>query len=803
SRSGKIDPDSALKKDLTGNSKAAFKGGQEKERYDNSLADEQLASLDQLIEIAGRDRFLDIKDIENLLGIAKKEGVTELDAMIYIEGYAKKKKWGIQKEQLTTTSKLLLCAFCNTLAESSLDKHCIKCGEALIQPCPHCGNATPTEYTACGQCGFHTGDAPLVKALFKDGEQYLFDDNYEQAIIYFDMALHYWEDWQPAISAKNKARIQHQALSKNIQQIKDLIKERKLEDAQAKLESLPKKLALTESESLTKIINKGLQDAKRAFDKADLLRRKGRSEEAFKGYEKSLSYCIDFSLALSAIAKTPPPLPLALNAEWVGDSLRLNWEQVNANGNITYYLIRKQKGLPMNYKDGELIAETSGVTVDDVTLTPGISFFYALFSSRAKVLSLNFVTSGPYFKLADISQLEYRVGHQQVFIEWQAPDNCHSVEVWRHENKQPERNKLGKKIVVSGNSLVDSNLKNDQRYGYLIVVKFKDPTGQTDFFYSKGSSFFATPTEPPKPILDLTVERRDRTAFLKWLPISSKNTHVQIRQTQLLPKATEGQLISTSKVNLFGSLVPISTDGQTQVTLDTQGCVFFTPLTVGKEMAVVGKVVRITTLDDVSNIRSQNTGRNISLSWIWPKGASEVLIAYQYDRFPLTEDEKESTLTKITRAEYDRKQCWELRSAAKKKHYFKVFVYDSIANINSKGVQYFIALGQERTVQYKVVTEKKLFAKKPHRAWVELSSDDSSSLYTLQVVMKVNYPPVSVQDGMLIIEVEQLNFREGKARIDIPVTHIKKGYIKIFFSDRQMAREIRLLPSAKEKLKII
>jgi len=96
---GKIYPDTTLKMDLAGRAKSVFTNDNEKERYDNTLATEVLVKLDKLLEIAGRNRFIETRNIEYLLQEAKKLGVAEMVAMEYIEDYAAKRKWGIQKDR--------------------------------------------------------------------------------------------------------------------------------------------------------------------------------------------------------------------------------------------------------------------------------------------------------------------------------------------------------------------------------------------------------------------------------------------------------------------------------------------------------------------------------------------------------------------------------------------------------------------------------------------------------------------------------------------------------------------------------
>ena len=806
SRIGKTDADTSLKMNLAGRAKSVFINDTEKERYDNTFATETLVELDNPLEISGRKKFLETKDIESLLQAAKKLGVAETIAREYIEDYAEKRKWGIQKETKTATIKLPLCGYCNTLSLSHKDKRCRNCGEELVQACPKCGTPTPTENAACSHCGCHTGDAPLVKALLKDGKRLMTEGDLEQAIYHFNHALDYWEDWQAALEEKKRVESKQRERTKALDKIKVLVKARKLEASESQLELFKAEYALASSYALKKTIdeiNEGLHRAKQAYEQAEKLRLSGKTEYAFDKYEESLSHCVDFSPALSAMASSPPPQPETITAAWRGESLRLSWPEVKARGKISYRIVRKQDGLPANDEDGDIIAETSITKADDIKIKPGIVYYYSIFSVRAGITSPSFASTGPYLKRVEVEELDYEIGNRQVTLKWQIPEYCIAVEVWRKEKIVPSHRGDGKQIAsVTANHLLDSDLQNGQSYGYLIIAKYRHPEKESRSLYSKGISLLATPIAPPEPVKDLSANRHERTVFLTWTMPAGK-AQVQIRQAQSIPDMTPGQIVSLKTAERFGLPIPLTSPGQAQTTLKTQGRMFFVPISIVSETAVLGNPVSVTTIDEISQLVSQRNGRNIILTWQWPTGSSEILIAYHHDHFPNSAEEKGAAKARITRTEYERDNYWELRSAAQQKHYFTVFIREPIANIYSSGVNLLESMGQENIVRYQVVSKKKLFRKTPHTAWVEFISEEATPLAGLQLVRKTKYPPISKSDGIIVAEVERMTFTDKQSRIEIPKQYLKDGgYIKVFFKDDASAKEVRLLPAAKDKLKI-
>jgi len=783
SRIGKTDTDTTLKMGLAGRAKSVFVNNKEKERYDNTLSAEILIKLDNPLEIVGRNKFIDTKGINSLLQEAKKLGATEAAAINYIEKYAEKRHWTIQVE--TKIPKLAICGYCNTLATSEQDKRCRNCGEELIQDCPKCGNPTLTEDNACNNCGCHTGDAPLVKSLLKDGKQLMQEGDVEQAISYFNRVLDYWPNWQLALAEKQQAELKKQEYAKKLNAIKGLIKAKKFVAGKALLEQFEN------NKTLEKQINDGLERAEQVYKLAEKLRLSGK--DAFDKYEESLSYCVDFSSSLSAIANNPPPAPQNITAKWLTKSLRLSWSEVK--GKISYHVIRKSGGLPINERDGDIIAETSVNTIDDTTIKSGITYYYSVFSIRAGITSYKFISTGPHLKTTDVEEIDYEIGDRQVTIKWQLPTGCIAVEIWRQKNSVPKCRGEGKIFISSSNYLLDTDLQNGQCYGYLIFAQYQHSENET-ILYSKGISFIATPISPPKPITDLAETHDKHTVFLTWT-IPNDKIQVQIRQTQSIPNVTTGQIVSN--IEKIGKPVQITAKDKAQVTLNTQGRVFFVPLTIIAKTAVVGNIISITTIDDISNLKSQCNGRNIILTWDWPTGASEVLVTYHHNYFPKYPEDNGITKIPVTSSEYQRNNCWELRSTIQKKHYFTIFIKDPTANIYSNGIKLLEPMGQEHIVSYKVVVKKPWFGKKT--AWIEFTSEEDTPLEGLQVVRKNKYPPISKNDGIFVANIDRIIFMDKRAKFEIP--NIKEsGYLKVFFKDDSYAKEVRLLPATKDKLKI-
>jgi len=801
-RSGKTDPDTTLRINLTGKCKTVFKNDEEKERYDNTYAEEALSDLESFLEIAGDKNFISQGSLQSLVNRGRDLGVNEVIVQEFIYDYARRRKWGIQETIEADTKRLPICGYCATLASSPGETHCKKCGEALTEPCPRCGQINPTENAACGRCGCRIGDAPVVKSLLRKGNELNRKGLFKEAVQSFDSALDYWDDWKPAKEAKAFAEKKIRESITQMQEISSLVADRKLQEANTKLNNQLQSFDIEKTSQIHDQIKKGMGKARNAYEAGCNLESSGKCEEAFSKYEEALSFCVDYTPAIAAMAKNPPPAPESLRIKRTGTTYRLLWPKVKAQGEISYKVLRKIQGAPANANDGEAIAETKMDFCDDPAPIPGTVYYYAICTLRAGTPSKQLAVCGPTRLTTEVTNLKVRVGNKQVFMNWELPVGASNAEVWRKTGGIPSRQGDGEKVKISQNSLVDTGLLNNCSYGYLIVSAYPGLNNSSKMEYSKGHTTKAIPVEPPSSVKNLKAERQGHTIILSWTPPTDKGK-IQIRQTQNLPEFSLGQTISLDDADAFGIPLSSISEGSARVTLNTQGIVYFIPLSVVAHTAVLGKPISVTTVDDVLGLSSTITGKNIVLTWTWPVGAFEVLIAYRTNGYPSSPTDAGATKISVTKREYEEKNFFEIRTPELQKYYFTVFVRGHGGGIYSQGVNLLETMGQQSIVCYKVRVKKKFFSKKPEAAWVEFQSDNTQSLKGLLVTLKANYPPISKNDGETIIQCDDLSFHDGFAEIRIPDSFLgRKGYLKVFFDKDSAVKEVRLMPAGMKNLRL-
>ncbi len=700
-RKGLTDPTSTQKQELAGHAKSVFKDAAQKERYDNTYAVEAMVELNDLIETAGDDSFIDKIEIERLLQHALQMGVSHELALEYIMEYANKRGWTV----------------------------------------------------------YRASDA----------------------------------------KEEQEAEKKRRDFEKKLDNLYGLWRERKLEEARKVLKRIQAEFGKLGTEDIESDIKTSIEQAEKAFRAAESLRKAGKDAQAIDKYTEALDHCADFQRAKDALARIPPSAPSSLKVGLSGSTAHLSWSPVRTGGTISYQVRRKKTGFPADLNDGTMVAEVSSPACYDKSVPVGIPLYYSVFTIRSGVSSNVAANSGPHIRIADITGLEVEAGDGQVSFRWTRPAGCTAVEIWRKPDSAPSKPGDGTRVSASLDSAVDQGLKNGMNYGYLIVACFSDPAHARRVLKTPGVEVVVTPMTPPSAVMNLTGKRKGHTVILNWTP-PARGT-VQIRQTKKQPGFSPGKIISLSSADRFGTPIRVSTRGQAQISLKEQGRVFFIPLSVMGQTAVLGKPVSVTTIDEVEDLKAHRHGNTINLTWTWPAKAEEAVVAWKHDTYPASMDDNLAGRLPITRKEYDRHGTWTLKHADRKRYYFTVFVRDPESDITSSGAHVVEASGSEIQITYHLLIHRNLFSRTIKDIHIELQTKDRVDIMpAMIVVLNHRRIPVHPGDGSTIATLSQLSLSRGSAEVSLPKNI--KGYVKLFFKDGRHAKEIRLMPVDVQKMKI-
>ncbi|MEA2560974.1 MAG: hypothetical protein QOH06_2478 [Acidobacteriota bacterium] len=801
-RLGRTDTDASARNELAGLCKSLFQNDREKAKYDNYLAVEAMEALKPDLELAGGDGFLARGEIDALVKRARQLGVSTEDARAYIEDHALSRKWGMQRDGGELPAETLkLCGFCADLAPATAMK-CSNCGHLLEPLCPRCGTKTPSTHAACASCGCRTGDAPLVMALLKEGEHLAVEGDTAGALQRFDKALLYWPDWKPAMEARRQVEERRKQRETELSAIEELLRQRKLAAAQSALDRFERGYGPAGLEPLKWQLQEGLARAETAFQEGERRRRSGDGEAALDRFEEALAACADYEPALRASAASPPLPPSVLQVSTLAAGFRLTWKAAGTGRGVAYRVLRKAGGGPQTTADGEALGEVRSTMLDDADAPVGVLWHYAVFSVRGGTACHEPAASGPHLRTAEVEDLEAVAGDREVTLRWKAPPGCRRVEAWRRRGALPERPGDGTAVTVAGNSAHDTGLTSGEAYGYVVVAVFPDPTRPGGEQRTSGRTVLATPVAPPAAVVDLRASRTGKNVLLSWTSVPGAT--VQIRQASRLPDYAPGLILPVSQADRFGTLVLGATSNGAQVTLAGQGRTFFVPLSVSAGTAVAGRAVEITTLDPVAGLKASRSGPNLVLTWDWPPGTDEVVVAWAHDRHPEDPRTGNGQRVTVTRREYERTGCWLLPHAERKAHYISIFA-KAPGDLYAPAAQIVENMGEAACVTYEVVVKKSLLRRRIEGAWLALTCSDHSrsALPPLMMVGKAQSVPMSPRDGELLEEIPAVHLAEGRATLPIPERHwVRHPYVKLFFRDGMDAKQIRLLPAEKERLRL-
>ncbi len=796
---GKTDSESQAKKDLCGQCMAVFRDEEQRKRYDNSLVVEAMQGLLPQIETAGRDSLIAQEELDLLVRWAMERRVQPADAISFIEEHARTRKWVIARVGTSLPVQALpQCGYCLTVAEQADAARCRKCGEALKPPCPSCGQATPSLDQACRQCGTVIADAPLVKELMREGQKLELQGDFFGALKQYQHALVFWPRYQLAQVAQKNARQRQTQQEEALGSIEQLLKAQRLREARGAIERFTRAFGPAGSEALSSRIDTGLTHAETALREGRDYQRAGQHAAAIARFEEAARLCVDFEAARDALAACPPAAPTELRLSLLREGVRLDWSTVSGSATLRYRVVRQVRVRPTSPDDGVTLAEVSVPRWDDITAVSGTPYYYAVYCARGEVFSRDGATGGPWLHTPDVADLEAMTGNGSVTLRWRAPKGCCRVEVYRHAGSEPKLRGEGVSLTITGDHAHDHALPNGVSVSYLVVAVYDDPTHPGQEYATPGVRVSALPQAPPQPVTDLLCERTDRRVELRWsVPTGPPGTTVQIRRSHVSPSQAPGQGVSIHQLSRIGSVVPTTTSTTAHVTLDTQGQVVFVPISLCNTSAVLGRSITVTTIDEVRELKAASNGTDISLSWTWPVGVEEVRVCHAVGGYPESPTQQGQL---VSRQAYQRSSGFVLRLGKRDRYYLTVFAKSGEAF--STGARIFEGMGQEPKVSYHVVVKKALFTRAVTEVSLELLPSEPLDMPGMVLLAKENSLPVSPQDGQVIARIQAAPMAT-RTTVKIPKEHWNvKRFVKLFFADASVAREVRLLPATTEQLRL-
>ncbi len=626
-----IAPERTSKIKLAGHCSSLFRSEEDKKKYDHSLAIETMHDIDHLIEYAASGGIIGPAQMNEILKQAIEKGVKIDNARKYVYNYAKKRGWKVI-EDTSSIINLQQCGFCNHLAESTEDKYCRNCHRPLVVKCRNCGADVPSKDDACTQCSTKVGDTLKAMELLEKAKEYWNKNkDSQQAQVYIEQALYYWQSFPEAIELKQEIEKQIGKVQTELDKIKKLVRDREFESAETSLDRFAHDYPGINTGNLAKQIEEGLARAKTVYQEADSLFLENRFEEAFKKYQESLSYCHDFSLSIKGSLKCPPLPPSNAKAEQTTGhkTVVLKWS-INSSGSVESVIFRKTGAPPIGEKDidAKQIAATKETHWEDNDVPIGKTTYYAIYQKRDGLPSDNGAVTNPVFVVAEVSDFRLVPGDKSIDGTLVRPP-CNRVDVVYKKGSAPSSLSDGERVsLLMNKSFSLTGLTNGEPYYFRAVCQYIDEKGTQ--IASQGVIQMAIPDEIPQPILQLAFERLHNGLKIMWAAVPKGEVHIyrSINSPAVIP----GDFASQEKLELCGELISARVDSCS--ILDTNvpdGMSYYTPVTIIGMVSVFGKTHDRIELPEVTDVKLETFGGKLRILWRWPENINLVRIFWTYD----------------------------------------------------------------------------------------------------------------------------------------------------------------------------
>lgn len=590
----KTDPVVCAKKALADLSRNILKDKSRRASYDKALANSSFAPIAEMIRTykAGCS-FIPENVFRKLIDQAIEQGIPLEKAKYLI--YKTADSIGLPIAADDVTDNMVQCRFCDALNEKGA-ANCRSCGMPMVVVCPNCGKPSNGDELSCTHCGFGFGDMMRAPEYVKLIETAISFQDYYSALDGIKKLEMAWKTHPQLALLKRQCNEVRQQTETNLDAVNSLCKKKLYYKARTIIATMGSSPQISqvraEIDSAIDLAEKQIIEISRIQD----------NNARIDKYMQILSICADCEKAKVAIESNPPTAPSTLVTEIKGASIRIKWNKLNSQF-IEYRIIRKEGARPASIKDGVHLGDTSNALFDDTSVTPGVSYFYAVYSVCGEVISkTGLVSDKPELVVCDIDRksLSYDIHERSIGFNMELPKNAKSIEIYRDDS-------LVKTIF--GSSYMDTGLIPDQEYLYKFVVVFEDST--SDIHKSDGLTIKLKPMAPPKPVT-LNVEDGDKEAKLSWITPNKGTFSIFVSDKPLTYHTNDIvnlDVIKLPKLNITGDSCVISKN--------FSGERYYLPLSIQGNIAVVGDIARLVSIVKPSDVRFDRNDNYVMVHWGW------------------------------------------------------------------------------------------------------------------------------------------------------------------------------------------
>ena len=600
--------------------------------------------LERYEQALARVRAVDARQFELFLEEAAEKGIDLARAKNVFTRYFRERNWSVEPPSASaeaTLKAMVACPRCAKLNAPDL-RHCANCGNPLKDECPRCGTVIPASAGACPQCGFPVGQRPYAEYLAEEAEACLTRGDVVGAADFLRQAGQAWptgrESRDPVGVRLRRAaealKLVREQQRQAIEQINLLMESRSYRAARRQLRGLP-----FSNQTTGEMLARCEEEVRASDQRLREARRPGLPDER-RGvlYLEALEHCADNNEALRELSLLPPTPPRRLRVEADSERrvVRLTWDPAPDAG-CSSVVVRADGPEPPRSALGQHrhVVAARGLWEDHSPLV-GYPMSYAVFTERntgGTVSEHAAATREPVLMTAE-PQVTARPGNREVELAWILPENAVTVEIQREE--LPGGRPVLLSVPEDGSTRrMDRHVRNGVRYRYTVRAVFayqtpgRPPTERRSRAVEREVIPMAPPAlpgpvfargGPPPPDMDLYLHRVE----LRWPPGEQGDVRIlrSLPGDQLL---TRGQEFAAEELNRYGLVLREPIDIWMR---KRERVCYYTPVLAYNGRCYVGEARRYAIGPEVGDLRADHAGTSVAVTWNWPGGINEALVAW-------------------------------------------------------------------------------------------------------------------------------------------------------------------------------
>jgi hypothetical protein len=798
-------------KDLAGICQKIFKTDDSRSGYEEYLR--QLGYQDIRDEVMNMCKNSVMKEIavgqvEHFLSIAAERSLDRSETFEIVKSIAKSSGFSIILPEgfLEQQGEQQICGSCGKV--NSPDKNnCTECGDPLKIKCPRCGEIAQSMESACGSCGFPIGNSSLINLWLEEAQCAVRETKWKQARSCIDLARKAWPSHVEDLHVIEINKIHRvieaglRGLQEQVELIQKAIDDKCFYRARIIINDLKKSYSepIDGAEKFENQINEVIFRVETLCAEGSKIAKQD-IETSISKYASVLMICADCKEAVEFLRLHPPEPPSKLQAKVIGKLVRLTWEASHSD-DIQYRIIRNEKSSPNDSIDGFVLGTVNSTTFDDGDCPGGIPVFYAVYASRAGIVSKTAaMLADPIQLFPEVENLTSQVTSDSVRLCWKPQTHAFEVVVIRNPDRMPTSVSDGLVVpLIDSTQVLDRGLKSDTVYHYAVYCCYRNIRGEV--ITSQGICVRVVPQLPPEPITDMTI--RVETSgdkpqiLLAWSP-PLKGQVVILKTTKLLPFAI-GEFLFKSQLRNEGEVLT-PTSNNIVDTIDCETFVYYIPLVLYADQAIVGQLQKFINVPDIKELEVQNIGFALRIKWRWPAACEEVRILVAKKMRP--EPGKADREIVLMKSEYELKGYYDLTGISQDQdvHINIHAVHKTPSGTTLSAGEYKkVVLASQVTVMYEI-----------NHSWLtganlKIRVIGKGVLPRLLLIRKRNLLPMNSTDGDIVLRTEAIELNGGEINFTYPINRKElsnDSYGRLFLEDNGYSEIIMIRHPESKLLKL-